>query len=204
MFNPRISGRQDKDIGVAYTIFYLQVLLSIVYANCTKQKLFCRVSVSSQRFSQINEKVLMTFWLKVFTAWSVQIRSFFLVRVFPHLDWIRRDSISSYSVRMRKNTDQKKVRIWTLFTRWLTVFLCRVLRIFQLLRLHFHINLSQTSSPSRSYCRSISKLTSSRWKFYLHVKPYLSPRKMSVFSLLWLSHFQLWTNFEGKISLSWY
>ena len=51
---------------------------------------------------------------------------FFLVRIFPHSDWIGRDalirteygeiwSISSYSVRMRENTDQKKLRIWTPF-----------------------------------------------------------------------------------------
>ena len=31
---------------------------------------------------------------------------FFLVRIFP------------YSLRMRENTDQKKLRIWTLFTQW--------------------------------------------------------------------------------------
>ena len=39
----------------------------------------------------------------------------FLVRIFPHSDWIERD-ISPYSVRMRENTDQKKLRIWTFFT----------------------------------------------------------------------------------------
>ena len=37
---------------------------------------------------------------------SVQIRSFLLVRIFP------------YSVQMRENTDQEKLRIWTLFTQW--------------------------------------------------------------------------------------
>ena len=51
---------------------------------------------------------------------------FILVRIFPHSDWIGRDalirteygeiwSISSYSVQMRENTDQKKLRIWTPF-----------------------------------------------------------------------------------------
>ena len=35
---------------------------------------------------------------------------FFLVLIFPH-------SISPYSVRMRENTDQKKLCIWTLFTQ---------------------------------------------------------------------------------------
>ena len=37
---------------------------------------------------------------------SVQIRSFLLVRIFP------------YSVQMRENTDQEKLRMWTLFTQW--------------------------------------------------------------------------------------
>ena len=38
---------------------------------------------------------------------------FFLVRIFPQSDWIR--SISPYSVRMRENTDQKNLCIWTFF-----------------------------------------------------------------------------------------
>ena len=38
---------------------------------------------------------------------------FFLVRIFMHSDWIQ--SISPHSVRMRENTDQKKLHIWTLF-----------------------------------------------------------------------------------------
>ena len=38
------------------------------------------------------------------------MEEFFLVHIFSHSDWIRRDnnSISPYSVRMRENTDQKK------------------------------------------------------------------------------------------------
>ena len=44
---------------------------------------------------------------------------FFLVRIFPHSDWIQRDtSISLYSARMQENTDQKNLRIWTLFMQW--------------------------------------------------------------------------------------
>ena len=43
---------------------------------------------------------------------------FFLVRISRHSDWRRGDpSIYPYSVRMRENTDQKKLRIWTLFTQ---------------------------------------------------------------------------------------
>ena len=39
----------------------------------------------------------------------------FLVRIFPYLDWIRRFTL--YSVQIRGNMDQKKLRIWTLFTQ---------------------------------------------------------------------------------------
>ena len=46
---------------------------------------------------------------------------FFLVRIFPHSDWIRRDSkirsVSPYSVWMQENTDQKKLRLWIVFTQ---------------------------------------------------------------------------------------
>ena len=49
-----------------------------------------------------------------------------LVRIFPHLDWIRRDteylSVSPYSVQMRENTDQKKLRIRTLFMQCTTFY----------------------------------------------------------------------------------
>ena len=44
---------------------------------------------------------------------------FFLVRIFLHSDWTEYGEIlriSLYSVRMRENTDQKKLRIWTHFT----------------------------------------------------------------------------------------
>ena len=49
---------------------------------------------------------------------SVQIRSFFwsaFSRIWTKYGEIIR--ISPYSVRMRKNTDQKKLLIWTLFTQ---------------------------------------------------------------------------------------
>ena len=42
---------------------------------------------------------------------------FFPVRIFPHSDRIRRDNCP-YSARMWENTDQKELRIWTLFTQW--------------------------------------------------------------------------------------
>ena len=49
---------------------------------------------------------------------SVQIRSFFW-SVFSRIRTEYRDLLrkSPYSVRLRENTDQKKLRIWTLFTQ---------------------------------------------------------------------------------------
>ena len=60
---------------------------------------------------------------------SVQIRSFFW-SVFSR---IRTEyGISPYSVRMRKNTDQKELRIWTLFTQCLFVIpLLAILYVYQ-------------------------------------------------------------------------
>ena len=50
---------------------------------------------------------------------SVQPQSFFS-SVFPRIRTAYREvrNISPYSVWMQENTDQEKLRIWTLFTRW--------------------------------------------------------------------------------------
>ena len=61
---------------------------------------------------------------------SVQIRSFFwsvFSRIRTEYGEILR--ISPYSVRMQENTDQKKLRIWTLFTQWLFLILLPLLKI---------------------------------------------------------------------------
>ena len=49
---------------------------------------------------------------------SVQIPSFFLFRIFPHSDW----SMSPYSVRMRENTEQKKLHILTNERHFLIIY----------------------------------------------------------------------------------
>ena len=43
--------------------------------------------------------------LKMNTMWKVSVFRVFLVRIFPHSDWIRRET--EYSVQMRENTNQK-------------------------------------------------------------------------------------------------
>ena len=53
---------------------------------------------------------------------SVQIRNFFW-SVSSHI-WTEYGDLrgkSQYSVRIRENTDQKKLRLWTLFTQWQSV-----------------------------------------------------------------------------------
>ena len=66
---------------------------------------------------------------------------FFLVRISPHLDWIRRfTSTSPYSVRLRENTNQKKLRIWTLFN---TVLLRKQKYFLMVTLLLYHVQLLQ-------------------------------------------------------------
>ena len=60
------------------------------------------------------KKYSHTVHLKTFTLCEMCPNTeFFLVSIFPYWDWIR--SISPYSFRKQENTDQKKLRIWTLF-----------------------------------------------------------------------------------------
>ena len=57
--------------------------------------------------SQVKVRIL-TFISKLNITSKVSVFGVFLVHIFPHLDWILRDtSISPYSVQMRENTDQK-------------------------------------------------------------------------------------------------
>ena len=81
---------------------------------------------------------------------------FFLVRICPYLDWMRIVlRISPYSVRMRENTNQKKLRIWTLFTQ------CKLKPIMLLLIFHYHIRLVKGRSlhSSVQYSKSASVTT---------------------------------------------
>ena len=43
---------------------------------------------------------------------------FFQVCIFPHSHWIRKDTPYSVRVRMRENTDQRKLRVCTFSTQW--------------------------------------------------------------------------------------
>ena len=82
---------------------------------------------------------------------SIQIRSFFwsvFSRIRTEYGEIR--SIIPYTVRVRENTDQKKLRIWTLFTQWvfhLTLFIWRasqIMCIHRLMLVDFYLIISYT------------------------------------------------------------
>ena len=45
--------------------------------------------------------------LEIYNTWKVSVFGVFLVRIFPHSDWKRRDTPSPYLVQMWKNSDQK-------------------------------------------------------------------------------------------------
>ena len=55
----------------------------------------------------------------MYIAWKVSIFGDFLVRIFPHLDWIRRDAsyLSVFSPNAGKYGPEL-LRIQTLFTQW--------------------------------------------------------------------------------------
>ena len=79
--------------------------------------LILRFALSSY-YWRVSEYQIQYFWYK-YCLKSVQIRSFsgpFFFRIWTEYGEMR--SISPYSVRVRENTDQKKLRIWTIFTRW--------------------------------------------------------------------------------------
>ena len=82
---------------------------------------------------------------------SIQIRSFFwslFSRIRTEYGEIR--SIIPYTVRVRENMDQKKLRIWTLFTQWVfhpTLFIWRasqIMCIHRLMLVDFYLIISYT------------------------------------------------------------
>ena len=82
--------------------------------------LILRFALSSY-YWRVSEYQIQYFWYK-YCLKSVQIRSFsgpFFFRIWTEYGEMR--SISPYSVRVRENTDQKKLRIWTHFMRWMSV-----------------------------------------------------------------------------------
>ena len=80
--------------------------------------------VSKIQWSGVRKKVLLLMLTSIHLSLSIALRKkypnteFFLVRIFPHLNWIRRDTeyLSLFSPNVGKYGPEK-LRIWTLFTQ---------------------------------------------------------------------------------------
>ena len=88
-------------------------------------------------WSHCNQSLRHGYFLHYHCVKSVHIRSFFW-SVFSRIRTKYR-SISPYSVRMRGNTDQKKLRIWTLFTQCIIIIIgIYLLKIIVLQQKHYN------------------------------------------------------------------
>ena len=154
--------------------------------------------VNNFQIAKFSLKVLLSFWLifcqfqsciaheSVHFVKSVQIRSF-IWSVFSCIrteygDLLRK---SPCSVRIQENTDQKKLRIWTLFTQWLVIkkhvffpdfeygFL--VLSLFPplcyeiFLALEFHESEFLSVNTSISFQKKISYKVEKVWHLYVYI-----------------------------------
>ena len=77
---------------------------------------------------------------EVHTAWKVLIFRVFLVRIFPHLDWIQKDTpnLSLFSQNAEKYAPEK-LRIWTLFRHCWELFYLIMLKVVLKLKKHHRI-----------------------------------------------------------------
>ena len=88
-----------------YGLTFLQnSLLSATFLHLIWQNIvffFVFLKTFRQKFG------LCLYFCQLNTAWKVSVFGVILVRIFPHLDWIRRDfRISPYSVQIKENADQ--------------------------------------------------------------------------------------------------
>ena len=68
--------------------------------------LVIQISETNQNSGKSDFQLVVNLWKYSVTAWKVYVFGVFLVRIFPHFDWIRRDTeTSKYSVRIRENAD---------------------------------------------------------------------------------------------------
>ena len=77
---------------------------------------------------------------EVHTAWKVLIFRVFLVRIFPHLDWIQKDTpnLSVFSQNAEKYAPEK-LWIWTLFRHCWELFYLIMLKVVLKLKKHHRI-----------------------------------------------------------------
>ena len=54
--------------------------------------------------------VVTDYWIRYITAWKVSVFGVFLVRIFPHLDWTRRDTSFFVSLRIQSKCGKRRTR----------------------------------------------------------------------------------------------
>ena len=108
LYNPfvlKLSQATSIVVKAGFTDFFISFTIS--------QKLLKRFRIPPENITKPN----------VFTVWNVAKCVVFSGPYFPTFGLNReRYFVSPYSVRIQENTDQKKLRIWTLFTQWFWYF----------------------------------------------------------------------------------
>ena len=89
------------------TIFSVKTLQFCVIRTSDSLSFFTVITAARLRLILLESNRINLRFDLYFTAWKVSVFGVFLVRIFPHSDWIRRKRISPYLVRMRKSMNQK-------------------------------------------------------------------------------------------------
>ena len=108
---------EKRSLLTASTYFCFQKLWDVFFHDelfWRKQCHWKTMSLEWITFCSLTKRIMfsddctMHVTLVSYITWEVSLFGVFLVRLFPHLDWIRKCTpYFSYSVQMRKNPDQK-------------------------------------------------------------------------------------------------
>ena len=108
-------GIQWKDVN---QIWYLII---IVFSRDNQSRTIMIIIGTTTVIISVLILVLIKLLISVLTtAWKVSVFGVFLVYIFPHLDWIRKNTpyISAFSPNAGKH-EPEKLRIRTIFTQWI-------------------------------------------------------------------------------------
>ena len=96
------------------SLFYLLFSSAFVHRLSTKKLLRKKLKTIRQQVKRrpvfpVNDSISHCN-ITTITPWKVSVFGLFLVRIFPHLCWIRKGD--SYSAPVRGNSDQKNSKCW--------------------------------------------------------------------------------------------
>ena len=104
LINTAYINKSIENLAIQIVIWQKMHFLMLAYS------IFVRWTTIHSMWNTIWHPLRDLDWIRRDTK-SVQIRSFFLVGLLAPLDWIW---TNTKSIQMRENTDQNKLRIWTL------------------------------------------------------------------------------------------